>query len=358
MNIEKIRAKTYEIFTDKLLLISAALILTLSFFGFFPTIKASQIVPIFLLWVLFVAVKALEESKFLNYLALRLDSKEFVPQKMILIAFLFSLILSIDVTLIILLPLTLLLKVKNRVTLFILVAFTTHLGAALTPFGTPQNLFIFSYYHISILEFIKIMAPFSFGMLILFFALSFLVKEPKKSALPKIEYDSYKAIFSISILIFAIIVSMHILPWYFGFIVLLLAFYIEKRALDVDYALLFTFTLFIILSNQFKALLSPYFSEIKEPFFITIILSQFISNVAATLFLHNFTSNYAALLLGSNVGSFGTPIAALANLITYKIYIAKEGKKSNFLYTLTLWGFGVLGVGILLIIYLQNDIIT
>jgi Na+/H+ antiporter NhaD/arsenite permease-like protein len=57
---------------------------------------------------------------------------------------------------------------------------------------------------------------------------------------------------------------------------------------------------------------------------LSVILSQFISNVPAALLLSGFTSNYTALLYGVDIGGLGTLIASMASLISYK-YIA--GKK-------------------------------
>ena len=45
------------------------------------------------------------------------------------------------------------------------------------------------------------------------------------------------------------------------------------------------------------------------------MLSQFISNVPATLLLTPFTQRWEALLWGTNAGGFGTPVAVMANLI-------------------------------------------
>jgi len=341
-----------KIFEDWLIIISLLLSIFLFLLGSLPTFKIEQLIPIFLLWILFITVKGIQESKILNYIAIKLNNGNFVAQKIVILSFISSIVLTIDVTLIVLLPITLLLNVKNKKTLFLLVAFTAHLGAALTPFGTPQNIFIFSYYHIDIDQFIKIIAPFSIYIFIIFFIISFFVKVPKEEIIEKkVTFNIEKFIIFLLLLIFAILVSIHLLPWYLGIIIIIISAIYDKNSLKVDYALLITFIIFIAISNQLKELLSPYLHNITEPLFISIILSQFISNIGSTLLLHNFTNNYSSLLIGSNIGSFGTPIAALANLITYKIYISHNLNDKKFIITLTFWGLITLFISYFTIIY-------
>ena len=340
-----------SIYKDPLVLITAFILIALGIYTTsLPYFDLEQLKPIFLLWTLFVGVKGLEESRFLEYIATKLNSGSYVAQKIVILSFLFSLILSIDVALVVLLPLTLLLKVDKKAELFLLVAFSAHLGAALTPFGTPQNIFIYSFYHISLKEFLIIIYPFSLYLFTLFFALSFFIKEPKEVDINlNISFNLKQAKIYFVALLIAILSCLNIISWYFAGITILVSLFYYKNSLIVDYALLITFILFIGISNELKIILMPLIKELDNPFTITITLSQFITNVGATLLLHNFTTNYKALLLGSNIGSFGTPLAALANLITYKIYIANNPKDKTFLAKLIFWGFCVLIIAIVLI---------
>ena len=50
------------------------------------------------------------------------------------------------------------------------------------------------------------------------------------------------------------------------------------------------------------------------------LASQVISNVPAAIMLSGFTDNVRALLIGTNIGGLGTPIASLASLISLRIY--------------------------------------
>ena len=65
--------------------------------------------------------------------------------------------------------------------------------------------------------------------------------------------------------------------------------------------------------------------------YIAIGASQIISNVPTALLLSGFTTNYKALIIGTNLGGLGTLIASMASLISYK-QIAREypGKKGKY----------------------------
>jgi Na+/H+ antiporter NhaD/arsenite permease-like protein len=326
----------------------------LSFIGFIitsyslsslPKYTQQDLTPIIFLFALFVVVKGMERSGFLSKIASFLEKTKFLPQKLLLLSFILSGIITIDVALVALLPivLSLNLNIKERDKLVILVAFAAHIGAALTPFGTPQNLFIYSYYNVNPLTFIQTIAPFSFIMLAIFFVFSFLIKHvPKISSQTKVQ-NVNTPMASIFLLLFTaiVLVILHILPMKILFIVLLFLFFFDLKSFKIDYFLLFTFVLFIGLTTNIKIL---YAGNIEHPthiFLLSSFLSQFISNVPTTLLLNKFTTQWEALLWGTNVGGFGSIVAALANLITYKIYLAHSNGKNikHFLFKLIVYGY-------------------
>lgn len=51
------------------------------------------------------------------------------------------------------------------------------------------------------------------------------------------------------------------------------------------------------------------------------VTSQVISNVPAAVLLSSFTTDWHGLLIGTNIGGLGTPIASLASLISMKAYL-------------------------------------
>ena len=59
----------------------------------------------------------------------------------------------------------------------------------------------------------------------------------------------------------------------------------------------------------------------------TGLTSQIISNVPAAVLLSGFTADWRGLLVGSNLGGLGTPIASLASLISLKVYLRTPGAR-------------------------------
>lgn len=98
-------------------------------------------------------------------------------------------------------------------------------------------------------------------------------------------------------------------------------------------------------------LMSKLLSSGKSTYFYSIIASQFISNVPATMLISGFTSYYKEFLLGVNIGGLGTLIASLASVISYKLYI-KEYPNEGVNYMIKFTLFNVLGLVLLVpIIY-------
>lgn len=82
----------------------------------------------------------------------------------------------------------------------------------------------------------------------------------------------------------------------------------------------------------------------KNGMLTAVLSSQVISNVPAAVLLSSFTENWKALLLGTNLGGLGTPIASLASLISLKFYLKTEQAdlKSYLLLFLSLNAGGLL----------------
>ena len=61
----------------------------------------------------------------------------------------------------------------------------------------------------------------------------------------------------------------------------------------------------------------------------SLVASQVISNVPAAVLLSGFTQNWHSLLIGVDLGGLGTPIASLASLIAFKLYMHTAGAKGS-----------------------------
>jgi len=302
--------------------------------------------PIFLFFALFVAAKGIEQSFFFQCLARHMEGGHFLAPKFVLLTFLISLVVSIDVSLVVMLPILFAMHIRNKINLAILVALTAHVGAALTPFGTPQNLFIFSFFHLNVVEFIRVIAPFSMGLLLLFLAGSFFIRVeytvPETVEAPKVNWlmtVAYLLLFSSVVL-----AVFHVVPVFVAVLPPLFALLFDRKSLRIDYLLLLTFLVFLGLAENVRAIIDIWVTHPGHIFLLTAGLSQIISNVPATLLLEKFTGEWEALLWGSNVGSFGTPIAAMANLIAYRLFLSSGSGAQSGRYLLRFTGFSLIAL--------------
>lgn len=286
------------------------------------------------------AVCALKGIRFF-YIAARAIVQKFKNARACVIAlvcvtFVGSMLIANDMALITFLPLGYLAlsstgKQKYMPFTFIMQNIAANLGGMLTPFGNPQNLYLYGKFNIPTGEFMQIMLPpFAFSVLAIVLCCIVFVK-PESLSLPeeavtlnKPRLAAYLALFAVSVLM-----VFRILPYYIGLAVVALGvFVLDRSALKkVDYALLFTFVFFFIFSGNMSRIsaVRDLLSELlaKNTLLVSVLSCQCISNVPSANLLSGFTGNYKALLLGVNIGGTGTPIASLASLITLKEYTSR-----------------------------------
>ena len=235
---------------------------------------------------------------------------------------------------------------------FIMQNIAANLGGMLTPFGNPQNLYLYTKFEIPNLEFMKIMAPpFICAVLLMTICCMFIKAEPleiddEPTYVPIGRTVLYLALFALSIAI-----VFRGIPYVVGLIVIpLVLLFTDRRALTmVDYPLLFTFVFFFIFSGNMARI--PAVQEVisgllnKNVLLFSILSCQFISNVPSAILLSQFTENYSQLLLGVNIGGVGTLIASLASLITFREYQKDEpGHTWGYIGKFSALNFGFLGV--------------
>ena len=270
---------------------------------------------------------------------------------LVYITFIGSMLIANDMALITFLPLGYFIlhstkKEKYLAFAFIMQNIAANLGGMLTPFGNPQNLYLYSKFNISDGEFISIMFPPFIVAIILITAccLIFVKSEPleieeKAASLPVGRVIIYLALFAV-----AIMMVFRFMPYWLGLIIIPIALlFLDRQALlQVDYGLLFTFVFFFIFAGNMGRIeaVRSFFSYLLN--INTLVFSamscQFISNVPSAILLSQFTDNYKELLLGVNIGGAGTLIASLASLITFKEY-SKQDPKHTFGYIVKFTAF-------------------
>ena len=277
---------------------------------------------------------------------------------LVYITFIGSMLIANDMALLTFLPLGFFVlnstnKQKYMAFTFIMQNIAANLGGMLTPFGNPQNLYLYTKFNIPNGEFVSIMAP-PFVVSILLITLCcivFVKPEPlqingEKAKLPLGKTALYLALFALSIAI-----VFRTIPYLVGVVVITaVLLFVDKSALKkVDYPLLFTFVFFFIFAGNMARIdvVQNLFSYLlnKNTMLFSVASCQFISNVPSAILLSQFTENYADLLVGVNIGGAGTLIASLASLITFREY-TKHNPNGALAYIkkFTIFNFGILAI--------------
>ncbi|MBQ3041441.1 MAG: citrate transporter [Clostridia bacterium] len=317
------------------------------------------------LFTVLAVVCALKNIRFFYIIARKIVSvfktAKICVLALVYITFIGSMLIANDMALITFLPLGYFVlsstgKEKYMAFTFIMQNIAANLGGMLTPFGNPQNLYLYSFFEIPTLEFMGIMlAPFVFSIAIITICcLVFVKSEPLEITgedvkLPKVRTIIYLLLFTLSILI-----VFRSIPYFIGLIIIpLVILFMDRRALlKVDYPLLLTFVFFFIFAGNMARIdaVRDFFSFLleKNTLIFSTLSCQVISNVPSAILLSQFTNNYRELLLGVNIGGVGTLISSLASLITLREFVShspKGTKKYILLFSAFNFGFLILLLG-------------
>ena len=275
---------------------------------------------------------------------------------LILLCFFSSMLITNDVALITFVPFAILIlfqtqNIKHCAFIVVMQTIAANLGSILTPLGNPQNLFLYSKMQITLFDFINILLPYCLISFIFILIFNLFIPKNKIQQInlenQNIKTFSKKDIKDIllfsALFILCLLSVLNLIPYYFVLAIVFLSvgIYNKKLLLQADYVLLLTFVCFFIFThnisnfNSIKTLLENLVD--KKEFLISLITSQFISNVPSALLLEPFSKNLTKLLLGVNIGGLGTLVASLASLISFKIYSKEKSLSSkNFFITFTL----------------------
>lgn len=310
----------------------------------------------------------------MHALLARVHSAKALSLSLILVSFFMSMFLTNDVTLITIVPFTImtishtgiaipnhygshtLLRYRLMLTL-ILETLAANLGSMLLPIGNPQNLYLYNYFSMNLGHFLITMLPFTLlSFLLLIGAVHLFIpndgtvkkaneivaaekkaekKATKKESGKEYEKESesknktrllllYAILFVIAVLTIARIVDYKL-----AFLaVAVITLCVKPRLFkEVNYRLLITFVFFYVLIGNLGRI--PAFHDWlvsitkTNPLLISVAASQVISNVPAAVLFSSFTPSTDNLLIGVNLGGLGTLIASMASLITYQQYSAE-----------------------------------
>lgn len=321
------------------------------------------------------------------------------------LAFFSSMLITNDVALVTFAPFALLAlrtldSPRHACFTVVMMTIAANLGSMLTPIGNPQNLYLYSTSHMALTDFLLLMLPYAAAALVLLVgAIAFFGRIPEhakeKAArsvdagnpasssedgsadspatcgeadnaasatdaneTPQLASDAddpapspLRALPWAALFVLALLSVAHILPYQaIVAATIVVALAADRRALlHVDYALLFTFIAFFVFVGNVGRIevVSAALAQLIDghELAVSVIASQVLSNVPAAILLSGFTSNFAALIVGTNLGGLGTLIASMASLISYKqIALVLPREKGHYFMLFTVWNIAFLAV--------------
>lgn len=285
---------------------------------------------------------------------------------LVMLCFFTSMWITNDVALITFVPLALLILTMTAqsnyiIRIIVMQTIAANLGSMLTPVGNPQNLYLYSYFNISIGEFLSITLPFTLiSLVLLLISVYFIPKEHISFTLTDKEkpdkHKPYIIVLYSGLFLVCLASVIRLIDFRITILLVLLCSLLFDRTVlkKVDYSLLLTFVCFFVfvgnignipIINQFLASLLQ-----GRELLISILASQIISNVPAAVLLSAFTNNYKALILGTDLGGLGTLVASLASLISYKFYSRLEGARPGR-YLAVFTAYNVIFLALLCLFY-------
>lgn len=265
-----------------------------------------------------------------------------------------SMFVTNDVSLIIFVPLTIILFKAGEKEKYILPVLTMEniaaiRGSLLMPFGSPQNLFLFTQSGVSVASFVLRMLPlWGFSAILLYMFILFLYRKDLKEStgittqteFPEMDPKRRPVRILYGILFTAVILTIitrtRFWPYITVLVLIALLVFDRKVLVQTDYVLLLTFLCFFIFSASIckNPVISDFLkkSVAGHEYFWSIALSQVISNVPASIVLWPFSTNLTALLYGLDSAGLCSIIGSLASVINLRLYLKEyPGKGMEFI---------------------------
>lgn len=287
---------------------------------------------------------------------------------LVYVTFIGSMLIANDMALLTFLPLGWILlestgKQRYMAFTFIMQNIAANLGGMLTPFGNPQNLYLYSKFNIPTGEFMLTMAiPFAASVIMITLCCLAVKKEPiSLTDSDELRLPTGRSLLYLALFIYSIAIVFRAVPYWTGLVIIpAVLLFADRRALKmVDYPLLLTFVCFFVFAGNMSRI--PAVSSLlaglleRNTLIVSALSCQLISNVPSAVLLSQFTDNYRELLVGVNIGGAGTLIASLASLITFREYTSRQkGRTGRYILLFSVFNFSFLIIlTIISVLFLQ-----
>ncbi|MDK2384044.1 MAG: SLC13 family permease [Candidatus Korarchaeota archaeon] len=210
--------------------------------------------------------------------------------------------------------------------MLVLITIGANVGSALTPFGNPQNIIIWSHFHMQAISFLTVALPFYLlsSTLLIIFSLKLPIVSEGPAKLVSIRLDLRSAVSALLLLAINLVLASYGYYLIGTITTLLISLLVRKEVIrGIDIPLLVMFTFLFMDFGQLSHILGS-MGIIPNLKGVTVLatsalLSQIISNVPATITLLNHTTDWRSLLVGVNLGGTGLIIGSMANFITLRM---------------------------------------
>ena len=332
--------KFFDFFKKEIILFISLILAIISSFFVYPSLNYLNYInwdTIILLFVIMVIVEVLKNLSVFEIMVRKVLTKVKNTRGLVVLliftCFFSSIFITNDVSLIIFVPFTILaLRKVNRTDLIIFAVsmqtIAANVGCMVLPIGAPHNIVMYTVSKIPFESFFLLLLPYVIVSVIFLVALALFIPNDSIDLpeMSKIKFDGKN--------------------------------FFKRVFFGVDYYLLLTFIALFILIGNLESI--PFFNSLFTGWIVGnevlwgVFASQVISNVPAAILLSGFSSNYEAIIVGINIGGFGSLIASMANLISYKIIVREWGEfKIRYLIEFT-----ILNVILLVILFGVYSILT
>ena len=260
---------------------------------------------------------------------------------LVFLPFFFAMLFTNDVALVTMIPLAIIMLdragMRGHIPLVIVLqTAAANVGGSLTPFGNPHNLYIYNLkdvYGFSLMDFLSALFPVVVTGAVVILIMTLLVKHRpleadaggEVSITDKGTAIALAVLFILSVLTvvtgFPLIVTLLV-------VVAVITWRMPRVFLKTDYTILFVFFFLFVFVNSVANIGSVrgflVDSLSAEPLLTSVWVSQFTSNLPAAVMLQPFTDRWDAVLVGTDIGCFGTPIASMANVLAIRFYLRER----------------------------------
>lgn len=331
---------------DRLLQLLLAALALLALFGGAPLTSYPALVDwptMAVLTGLLALTKGLELSGALAWLGQRLVAAMATERRaalvLVLACALLSTVLTNDVALFVIVPLTLgvcRLTAMPAVRLVVFEALAVNAGSALTPIGNPQNLFLWQLSKVSFGQFVLHMLPLALLLTLALLVLTALAFKARPLALAQAAPDAplEQRLLWVALALyvpFLVAADLHLAGWALLLVLVTLALLRPAVLARLDWGLLLVFALMFVdlrllagLPWMQSAMAQLGLDEPQRLYFAGIGASQLISNVPAAIALAAYADDWKVLAYAVSVGGFGSALGSLANLIALRML--KDGR--------------------------------